>query len=114
MKTKTISMMLIGMMMLGTTTSFGKTTIVKKQNTHVTVVKKQTPDKNCHCKNCEDIRKKQQKKTVNYCDCKNCTKQKKDNKKCKVSYKDKKCTCKTCKPQPVKTQNHSGGKPMKK
>lgn len=114
MKTKTISMMLIGMMMLGTTTSFGKTTIVKKQNTHVTVVKKQTPDKNCHCKNCEDIRKKQQKKTVNYCDCKNCTKQKKDIKKCKVTKKGQKCTCKTCKPQPVKTQNHSGGKPMRK
>lgn len=38
MKTKTISMMLIGMMMLGTTTSFGKTTIVKKQNTHVNVI----------------------------------------------------------------------------
>ena len=104
MKTKTISMMLIGMMMLGTTTSFGKTTIVKKQ----------TPDKNCHCKNSEDIRKKQQKKTVNYCDCKNCTKQKKDSKKCKVTKKGQKCTCKTCKPQPVKTQNHSGGKPMRK
>lgn len=29
MKTKTISMMLIGMMMFGTTTGFGKTTIVK-------------------------------------------------------------------------------------
>ena len=72
-------MMLIGMMIFGTTTGFGKTTIVKKQNTHITVVKKQTPDKNCHCKNCEDIRKKQEKKTVNYCDCKNCTKQKKDN-----------------------------------
>lgn len=115
MKTMTFkSMMLIGMMMLGTTTCFGKTTIVKKQNTHVTVVKKQTPDKNCHCKNCEDIRKKQQKKTVNYCDCKNCTKQKKDNKKCKVTKKGQKCTCKTCKPQPVKTQNHSGGKPMRK
>lgn len=125
MKTKTISMMLIGMMMLGTTTGFGKTTIVKKQSTHVTVVKKQTPDKNCHCKrfvedpltkgsNCEDIRKKQQKKTINYCDSKNCTKQKKDNNKCKVTKKGQKCTCKTCKPQPVKSQNHSGGKPMKK
>ena len=76
MKTKTISMMLIGMMMFSTT-SFSKTTIVKKQNTHFAVVEKQTPDKNCHCKNCEDIRKKQQKETVNYCDCKNCTKQKK-------------------------------------
>ena len=104
MKTKTISMMLIGMMILGTTTSFVKTPLVKKQ----------TPDKNCHCKNSEDIRKKQQKKTVNYCDCKNCTKQKKDNKKCKVTKKGQKCTCKTCKPQPVKTQNHSGGKPMRK
>lgn len=104
------SMMIIGMMMLCTTTSFGKTTIVKNTCTHVTVVKKQTPDKDCHCKNCEDMRKKQQKKTVSYCDYKNCSKKKKDGKKCKVTKKGQKCTCK---PQPVKPQNHPGGKPMR-
>lgn len=97
MKTKTISMMLIGMMILGTITSFGKTTIVKKQNTHVTLVKNQTPDKNCHCKNCEDIHKKQQ-NTINYCNCKNCKIQKNSTKKCKVTKKGRNCTCKNCNP----------------
>lgn len=98
--------MLVGMMMLSSSTSFGKTTVVKKQITHTTVITKQTPDKNCHCRNCENIRKEQQKKTINYCDCKNCKQQKTNSKKCKVTKKGQTCTCKTCKTTKVSGRPH--------
>ncbi len=106
MKTKSISMMLMGVMMLCTTTSFGKTTTVKNKNTHTTVVTKKTPDKNCHCRNCENIRKEQQHKTINYCDCKNCKNQKVSTKKCEVMKKGQSCTCKNCKTTMVSGRSH--------
>lgn len=88
--------MIVGMMTLGTISVFGKTTVVKNHTTHTVVVNTQTPDRNCHCRNCEDLRKMQQKKTVNYCDCKNCKNKKNNGKKCTVTKMGQNCTCKSC------------------
>jgi len=97
MKKSIISMMLVGMMMLGTVNSYGTTKKTHFQTTKtekvVKNVKKQ--DKNCDCKTCKDLVKKQQKvQKKNQCTCKNCKKVQKNQKQ--TSCKQKSCKQKSC------------------
>ena len=72
MKKSIISMMLIGMMMLGTGTSFGSTKVSNSPKKEI-VVKNQKKQDNCDCKTCRDLVKKHKTpKKKGHCTCKNC------------------------------------------
>lgn len=77
MKKSIISMMIIGMMTLSTTNSFGSVNNSHFQSSKTEKVVKY--DKNCNCKTCKDIRKKQ------------------EQQKKQLQKKQKQCSCSTCK-----------------
>lgn len=118
MKKSILSMMIIGMMALGTTNSFGtvknshfqvpKTEKIVKKDKKVKMDKKL--DKDCKCKTCKDLKKPMKKVQVNACKecnkvqkvhanaCKECNKmQKVHANACKECNKMQKAHANTCK-----------------
>lgn len=97
MKKSILSMMIIGMMALGTTNSFGtvknshfqvpKTEKIVKKDKKVKMDRK--VDKDCKCKACKDLKKPMKKvQKMKMCACKECNKmQKAHANACKVHQK---------------------------